>query len=187
LFTIANTRASKSTNNLADTLQRVERAHSKAKREILGALQTTSFLLPTPQRFASPTSDQASPFSSTSSPFSSWDQVVLGDNSSGNLPKNPIPRKASVASSATSSTSWYEPSRRRGAPGARRTCRADDGREIRSVYPVGWERSVLDLEGRLHETMYEVAGGQHTFVDVDEDKAPATVLDVSLLLLLFKL
>lgn len=72
---------------------------------------------------------------------------------------------------------WYEPLPCRGAPGARRIVRQESGKEFRSVYPVGWERSVLDLEARLHETMYDLAGGQHSFADLDE--VPKRVLDVS--------
>lgn len=71
---------------------------------------------------------------------------------------------------------WYEPPTPRGAGGVRRIWRGADGREVRAIYKVGYERAVLDLEARLHETMYEVANGRHSFVDADE---PGFVLDVS--------
>lgn len=77
---------------------------------------------------------------------------------------------------------WHDVSRPAGAVGAKRVF-VDDSGEVRSVYKVGWESPVLDLEARLHETMYDIAGGRHTFIDLDENSdAPRAVLDVSRLL-----
>ncbi len=35
-------------------------------------------------------------------------------------------------------------------------------------------------EAQLHETMYAIAGGRHTFANFPEGKEPKTVLDVSI-------
>ncbi|ORX39928.1 hypothetical protein BD324DRAFT_648546 [Kockovaella imperatae] len=45
----------------------------------------------------------------------------------------------------------------------------------RGVYRVGWEREVLDLEARMHESLAELVGG-HTFAR--PDTSPKTVLDL---------
>lgn len=46
------------------------------------------------------------------------------------------------------------------------------------VYRVGWEREVLDVEARVHETMWE-ANQCHTFTKYAHKEEPKAVLDVS--------
>lgn len=50
------------------------------------------------------------------------------------------------------------------------------GEQVANVYKVGWERQVLDLEARLHETLFEISGNRHTFTIFE--KHPKSVLDV---------
>ncbi|WVQ98770.1 hypothetical protein IAU59_005901 [Kwoniella sp. CBS 9459] len=71
---------------------------------------------------------------------------------------------------------WKEaPRTRTGLPGKKVWVDAK-GEEITTAYRVGWERDVIDLEARLHETMYDIAGERHTFVEVSEP--PQAVLDL---------
>ncbi|WOO84474.1 uncharacterized protein LOC62_06G007993 [Vanrija pseudolonga] len=108
----------------------------------------------------------------TTEAFSSWETsapvcespAVLSAEGAAAMPLLPATQEG-----------WYEPPTPRGAGGVRRIWRAADGREVRAIYKVGYERAVLDLEARLHETMYEVANGRHSFVDADE---PGLVLDL---------
>ena len=74
------------------------------------------------------------------------------------------------------SLGWSERPRQNGIPGKREWT---GERASHSVYRVGYERDVQDLEARLHETMWEVAGETHTFSRFEPGKEPKTVLDVS--------
>ncbi|KAL1406898.1 hypothetical protein Q8F55_006310 [Vanrija albida] len=106
----------------------------------------------------------------TTEAFASWESAAVCD-SPAVLSGEGAPSVQSPAGSG-----WYEPPTPRGAGGVRRVWRAD-GREVRAIYKVGYERAVLDLEARLHETMYEVANGRHSFVDAVEHE-PGRVLDL---------
>lgn len=102
-------------------------------------------------------------------------RVVSGSSASSTPSGASMPQTPTVPG-------WHDLARPTGAVGAKRVFFDDNG-EVRSVYKVGWESPVLDLEARLHETMYDIAGGRHTFIDLDENSdAPATVLDVSVCL-----
>lgn len=118
-----------------------------------------------------PLVDEVLPF--VSSPFAAWDPAAAGE-----VPGAATKKLYGRNSKSVGGSEWHEDPPKRGSAGSKRTWIDSDGREIRTVYRVGWERDVLDLESRLHETMWNVTGGHHTFVDV-EDRPPATVLDVS--------
>lgn len=106
------------------------------------------------------------------SPVLGISRVVSGSSASSTPSGASMPQTPTVPG-------WHDLARPTGAVGAKRVFFDDNG-EVRSVYKVGWESPVLDLEARLHETMYDIAGGRHTFIDLDENSdAPATVLDVS--------
>lgn len=123
--------------------------------------------LGTPQRSAS-TARRRRP----QSPAPAISRVVSGSSASS------VPSGASLPQTPTV-PGWHDLSRPTGAIGAKRVF-FDGCGEVRSVYKVGWESPVLDLEARLHETMYDIAGGRHTFVNLGEHSdAPANVLDVS--------
>ncbi|WVF72193.1 hypothetical protein IAT40_007005 [Kwoniella sp. CBS 6097] len=71
---------------------------------------------------------------------------------------------------------WREaPRSRTGWPGKKVWVDAK-GEENTTAYRVGWERDVLDLEARLHETMFDITGERHTFVEASEH--PQAVLDL---------
>ncbi|GMK57011.1 hypothetical protein CspeluHIS016_0308510 [Cutaneotrichosporon spelunceum] len=114
--------------------------------------------------FRQPNIDEVLPFAS--SPFSAWDPAAIDAEETGKLPPQRPGPEASRAG-------WRDV-RAKGATNARRVWYDAKGKETATTYKVGWERDVLDLESRLHETMYEVAGGRHSFVDGE----PATVLDL---------
>lgn len=124
--------------------------------------------------FRQPNIDEVLPFAS--SPFSAWDPIAINAEVSGSVKSTHASAAATAAiSNAASSAEGWRDVRAKGAAGSRRVWHDPKGKEIRTMYKVGWERDVLDLEGRLHETMYELAGGRHSFADGE----PATVLDVS--------
>ncbi|KLT41717.1 hypothetical protein CC85DRAFT_328857 [Cutaneotrichosporon oleaginosum] len=112
--------------------------------------------------FRHPNIDEVLPFAS--SPFAAWDPIAIDAESSG----KPAPSRADKDGAG-----WRDVLAK-GATGVRRVWCDTKGKETRTMYKLGWERDVLDLESRLHETMYEVAGGRHSFVDGE----PATVLDL---------
>lgn len=121
--------------------------------------------------FRQPNIDAVLPFAS--SPFAAWDPVAIDAEASGSVKSLSAPQNAR---SGSSSAGWRDlPRPAKGVSGSRRVWQDAKGKEVQAVYKVGWEREVLDLEGRLHETMHELAGGRHSFADGE----PATVLDVS--------
>ena len=95
-------------------------------------------------------------------PFAAWD---------------PSSRDMSVRSvklRPSASQGWKERPRQTGFPSKK----VWSGDAI-GMYRVGYERDVQDLEARLHETMWEVAGESHTFTRFAPGNEPSTVLDVS--------
>lgn len=122
--------------------------------------------------FRQPNIDEVLPFAS--SPFAAWDPAAIDAEVSGSVNSRNAKAAASAERSAKSSDGWRD-LRAKGATGSRRVWHDAKGKGVCTVYKVGWERDVLDLESRLHETMYELAGGRHSFADGE----PSTVLDVS--------
>ena len=94
-------------------------------------------------------------------PFAAWDPSTRGDECS---------------SSKAASDGWSEQPRQNGLPGKRIWT---GERANHSVYGIGYERDIQDLEARLHETMWEIAGERHTCSRFEPGKEPKTVLDVS--------
>ncbi|OCF41311.1 hypothetical protein I317_04882 [Kwoniella heveanensis CBS 569] len=126
-------------------------------------------------------------------PFTAWsapnaDETALSTQVPGNqgnrARRGSIPMMDSMfmdggkdqTTSPVSLDGWKEaPRSRAGLPGKKVWVDAK-GEEIATAYRVGWEREVIDLEARLHETMYDIAGERHTFVEVSEP--PQAVLDL---------
>ncbi|BEI81159.1 hypothetical protein CcaverHIS002_0203190 [Cutaneotrichosporon cavernicola] len=114
--------------------------------------------------FRQPNIDEVLPFAS--SPFAAWDPVAIDAEENG----KPVSKRPG---SEASGAGWRDV-RAKGSTKARRVWCDAKGKDACITYKVGWEREVLDLESRLHETMYEVARGRHSFVEGE----PATVLDL---------
>ena len=103
-------------------------------------------------------------------------KVFLPPNPTDVLPFPRAPYSAwDPAHPTSSSRAKWKTLPHRGGMGAKRVWTEDHG----GVYRVGWERPVLDLEARLHETMWEVAGESHTFTQFYDGEEPKSILDVS--------
>ncbi|WVQ78309.1 hypothetical protein IAT38_000394 [Cryptococcus sp. DSM 104549] len=121
------------------------------------------------------------PFAAWSVPISEEDTAMLEAKGAagkrGSIPLHSFDAKGLKDNQSVHSLEgWKEAAKQRwGMPG-KKVWVDKKGEEIGGVYRVGWEREVMDLEGRLHETMYEVAGDRHTFAEFEEP--PKTVLDI---------
>ncbi|EIW69448.1 hypothetical protein TREMEDRAFT_62314 [Tremella mesenterica DSM 1558] len=125
--------------------------------------------------FLPPNTAEILPFA-LNRPFASWELPSVSQT----------PSQVSTGSRTTSkqviskdrSARWVDLPRPRGALGSKREWLDVNGLPIGGPYKVGWETEVLDLESRLHETMYDEAGGRHTFAEFAEGKEPGAVLDI---------
>ncbi|WRT67184.1 uncharacterized protein IL334_004150 [Kwoniella shivajii] len=125
------------------------------------------------------------PFAAWSAPVAEEEQVTgetknldLGRRASISLSRLDMlsPNDTSETPSTVSLEGWREtPRPRSGLPGKRIWVDAK-GDGVGGIYSVGWEREVMDLEARLHETMYDIAGERHSFTEFDEP--PKAILDL---------
>lgn len=112
-------------------------------------------------------------------PFAAWDTSDTGGKTKRRLSVN-MRRLVQVEEAAEAGTAINGTSlATQGVAGwqtdvkGKKTWTGDVG-----AYRVGWERSILDMEARVHETLWEVRES-HTFADFAEGEEPKTVLDVS--------
>ncbi|ODO03327.1 hypothetical protein L198_02172 [Cryptococcus wingfieldii CBS 7118] len=117
----------------------------------------------------SPNAPEVLPFAADS-PFSAWPgpiqdrTVVAGPTATSDMQDVHAGEASPALNRVDSATS------------GKRVWVNEKGKDVAQVYKVGWERDVLDIEGRLHETLYELMGGRHTFAEVEEE--PKAVLDI---------
>ncbi|WVW83046.1 hypothetical protein I302_105063 [Kwoniella bestiolae CBS 10118] len=168
-------------------------SHSTQSRDrVMGIVNDPSPVPPAGMKtFNRPNIEEVLPFAA-GHPFAAWSAPVADeDQGSGGDLSAEVGRRGSMSlsrldmlsskdavqtESSVSLEGWKEtPRPRSGYPGKKVWVDAK-GEKSTGVYSVGWERDVLDLEARLHETMYEIAGERHTFSDFAEP--PQAVLDI---------
>ncbi|WVQ70042.1 uncharacterized protein L199_008266 [Kwoniella botswanensis] len=169
-------------------------SHSTQSRDrVMGIVDDPSPVPPAGMKtFSCPVIEEVLPFAA-GHPFAAWSAPVVEEDQqpSGGDHSTDVGRRGSMSLSrldmlsskdtahtdnSLSSEGWKEtPRPRSGLPGKKVWVDAK-GERSAGVYSVGWERDVLDLEARLHETMYEIAGERHTFVEFEEP--PKAVLDI---------
>nr|XP_018263819.1 uncharacterized protein I303_03692 [Kwoniella dejecticola CBS 10117]OBR85977.1 hypothetical protein I303_03692 [Kwoniella dejecticola CBS 10117] len=162
---------------------------NQSRDRVLGLVNDPSPVPPAGMKtFAKPNIEEVLPFAA-GHPFAAWSAPVaeeeqlsasdhhaeVGRRGSMSLSRLDI-RGNSHTESSFSLEGWREtPRPRSGLPG-KKVWMDSKGEKGVGVYNVGWERDVLDLEARLHETMYEVAGNRHSFADLSNP--PEAVLDI---------
>ncbi|KAL7424070.1 hypothetical protein Q5752_001655 [Cryptotrichosporon argae] len=130
--------------------------------------------------FLPPNIDEVLPF--LSGPLAAWDTAEPEPEKREKTRRQSMriaQREPSAATAAASATEgWRDLPKPRASGAGKRVWVNDRGEHVGGTYKVGWERDVLDLEARLHETMYEVAGERHTLVDYEQSEQPKLVLDI---------
>lgn len=127
--------------------------------------------------FVDPKTADILPFA-TEKPFAAWETMEIPQQT-GNGQSSAMARPVSIVKhGAGSKGTWHEMPRRRETPNSKRIWVDGNGSPVLHTYKVGWESEVLEVESRLHETLYNLSGGRHTLADFPEDRPPQTVLDI---------
>ncbi|WWC90002.1 uncharacterized protein L201_004932 [Kwoniella dendrophila CBS 6074] len=165
-------------------------SQSTQSRDRVMGLVKDSTPVPPPGRktFGKPTIDEVLPFAA-GHPFAAWSAPVSdeaqpspGEHGASVVRRGSVsmsvlsPKVTTHTDSTVSAEGWKEIPRPRSSMPGKKIWVDGNGEAANGVYQVGYERDILELESRLHETMYEILGEKHTLVEFEE--TPTAILDI---------